>query len=230
MWKALQSSPTAVLFLDQDAYIYTDLPLTISHLVRLGRDRLITPNEGDESWPGIYGMIDEPITRETSIPDLQTGFDTHPAWITTLFREDILNTGGGWMELGHPNFGPKSSHVAAQRTQSFFREWWALGQRWEGGIYLKKKFPFEQRMLSILFGLRQDIRLRTAMVEDMHYNSPRGQCMAHLYGRPNKINTTVLRDMASLMRKRVLPFMDQLNMRVVHSVMFPFSGASDDNL
>lgn len=213
--RALQSNPTAVLFLDQDTYIRTSLPLTIHHLTRLGRDRLIALDEGDNEWPGIYPRVALPINRGMSIPELQAGFDTHPAWADALFSGDILNSGGGWLELGHPS----SKHT----TQSFLGNWWSLGQRWDGGKFLSSSFSFEQRILSVLMGLRQDIRNSTAILEDTTYNSPRSACVRHLYAG-NKQNIKYVNALAETMRHRVGPFLGRLNMQVVSCEGACYSG------
>lgn len=191
------------------------MPLTISHLIRLGRDRLISLDEGDEFWPGIYIRVDQPINRATPIPAMQAGFDHHFTWTDALFKSDILNTGGGWMELGYPSFPP----AAGQHTRAFLWDWWALGQKWRSGKYMKDTFSFEQRILSVLMGLHREIRRRTAILEDQTYNSPRSSCIRHLYAVPNKQNPEYLYQMAQTLRRAVEPFLGLMTMTVVPAYM-----------
>lgn len=103
------------------------------------------------------------------------------------------------MEIG----SVASIHNPVSVQHSIFREWWKFGVHWESGKYMIESLG-EQKILSVLLGLRYDLRIETALLEDNTYNSPRSQCIRHLYST-HKDNTTYLMLMAERLQTRILP-------------------------
>lgn len=77
-----------------------------------------------------------------------------------------------------------------------------------------QEFTYEQRILSVLMGLRHDLRKSTAFLEEETYNSPLSECVPHLYG-PYKGDPKFVETLAGTFRHRVTPFLGQLKMSIV---------------
>lgn len=57
MMKALETHPRAVLYLDQDSFISTDAPLSITSLRMMGRQRAMGLDDGLDTARGIYRFV-----------------------------------------------------------------------------------------------------------------------------------------------------------------------------
>ncbi|MEW5314432.1 MAG: hypothetical protein WDW38_005933 [Sanguina aurantia] len=131
MERILSTGPAAVLYLDQDVYIKTDLPLSLKDLRDSNKSRCICMNEYhphpyDETNGGfsVYSRLSEEmggapttVSRDMPMPELQRMFESHPAFTQKMYKNDMLNTGGGWLELGHA----RGSHGAAL-SRSFLHQ------------------------------------------------------------------------------------------------------------
>jgi hypothetical protein len=184
--------PIAALYMDTDAYILTEQHLTLDHLHAGRFHRAIPLDEGDEEWPGIYVRgVPANLSHDTPMPLIKRAFDEDGEFLHAMGRQDMLNTGGGWLELGH-----------RPSTISFLDRFYAAGETHEGGRF-KHAFSHEQRVLSTILSQPDADRDRreTALLEDAVYNSPRSPCIVHLYGgAKNKPACTETLD-ATLLRR-----------------------------
>ena len=110
-------------------------------------------DEGYELYQGIYWRVksDPPLNRSMTMPQLQEGFETDPAWVDALQEIDMLNTGGGWLEINK-----------GEDTMAFLDAWWDLGSTFKGGQYMNGQY-FDQRILSVLMAEQPELRVRPAL-------------------------------------------------------------------
>ena len=197
-------TPSAVVYLDQDAYIVQDAPLQLSRLRAAGRLRAIPLDGGDERESGFYWKIRNSAiihsaalrlpNRHTPMDRLQRAFEKDAAWARALSWKDVVNTGGGWFEVAE-------NATSCAANLAFLAQWWALGDELEGGRFLTEGNR-EQRVLNVLLSHSVPGRRQTALLEDAAWNSPRSQCIAHLYGRPNKRDLGYLAAVRAELRRR----------------------------
>lgn len=237
MEQVLSTFPIAVLHLDLDVYIKTDLPLSIQHLHDTSRSRYITMDEYHEhpyqrqnrTWHSysIYDRLTEFVSPtkvpavpglswSMPMPELQALFETHPAFSGRMYTDDMLNTGAAWLELGHP----QGSHKG-RLTQSFLHEWWALGRLFEGGKYLTHRMQ-EQRLLSVVMATRAELRAHTALLEDNVYNSPVSKCIPHLYAEYKRVDSYIAEALRTF-REKSVAFLNRLPMSVVTHTQYEMS-------
>lgn len=179
--------PEAVLYLDGDAFMLTDLPLTAAHLA--GRSRAIGIDAGDidipdkdamyQRWPN---TTEAPLHKFMDMRVVQSLFEGESSGWAERMTEgaDVVNTGGGWLEL------------VDSETLAFLDALWAFGDTWKGGAYKHTSWAFEQSALNALLGTDARARSRTALLEDGLWNCPTSPCVAHLYGG-SKTNETLLK-------------------------------------
>lgn len=222
MERILSTGPAAVLYLDQDVYIKTDLPLSLKDLRDSNKSRCICMNEYhphpyDETNGGfsVYSRLSEEmggaptaVSRDMPMPELQRMFESHPAFTQKMYKNDMLNTGGGWLELGHA----RGSHGAAL-SRSFLHQWWGEGKVLDGGKWLLQ-FTWEQRVLSVTMAKRQSLRMQTLLLPDKLYNSPVSLCMPHMYGEYKRVGSYVAEALRTF-RESSMPFLNRLTARVV---------------
>lgn len=160
--------PDMVLYLDLDAYIRTDLPISDA-FEKTRRSRALTLDDGAESQPCIYqrANVATPLYKGMHMSELQRSFDEDSAWSAHMLGADIVNSGGGWLER---NTG----------SVTFLDDWWALGATWQAGHYLQNPYH-EQRILNVLMAQRPELRKETILLEDPFYNSPLSVCIPHMY-------------------------------------------------
>ena len=160
--------PDMALYLDLDAYIRTDLPMS-NVFEKTNRARAMCLDDGLESQPCIYPRVNitPPLYKGMPMPELQRSFEDDPVWPTLMRGVDIVNSGGGWLERNTGNV-------------TWLDEWWDLGSTWEGGRYERDQYH-EQRILNVLMAGSSAMRKETLLLEDPIYNSPRSVCMPHMY-------------------------------------------------
>lgn len=213
MEKILATSPLAVLYLDQDAYIKTDLPLSIKHLKDHQQSRYIQMNEyqphasstlKDQSftmYDRLQGVVD--VYQTMPMPILQTLFEDHAAFSRRMHKTELFSTGGGWLELGHPK-----DSAATQHTRFFLHQWWAEGRNFEGGYQLNCA-PWQEKVLGHAMGTRPDVRAHTALLEDRTYGGPDSECIPHLYAEYKRVPEYVGVAMSTLVSKSLI-YLDKL--------------------
>ena len=167
MWQAIaRSSADAVLYLDEDSYIDTELYLTVRNLPP-NKLRAISLDAGYEQRLN--------VTTYLPIHELQHMFEASNSTAeTTMRKHDILNTGGFWLE----NLTNKDSLSTEQRL-FFLRAWYALGRT---HATLHFNLANDQRMLNCVMANHRSFRKSTLLLEQRIYNTPfPGSCSCHLF-------------------------------------------------
>lgn len=200
--------PDAALYLDTDAYIRTNLPLSLDSLRASSKHRAIGQDEGDEERGGICPRLNHATTvlgsrlhcnnkagdptQASPMADTQAVFERDPEAVRYLNESNfgLLNTGGGWLEL-----------AGRAETIAFLDRWWRLGDTFKGGVY-RQAFPLEQRILNVAMAHSQKEREATALLEDTIYNSPRSPCIPHLYAVKNKQEPEYLATLRAVVTQR----------------------------
>lgn len=233
MERVLSSSPVAALYMDQDVYIKTNLPLSIKHLKDNRYHRFLTMNEfHKENVDDVGGGWNHDVKKGFSIytslhnvphinttmpmPVMQSLFETHRGFAKDMYENGVLNSGGAWLELGHPR---RSS--AMHLSTSFLHEWWAMGRILDGGKSLKV-FPCEQNILNVVMSMRADVRARTSLLEDVDYNSPVSKCMPHLYGA-FKLTPKYKEEVMRTLLAKSVGFLDRLPTVIVPHTRYEMS-------
>lgn len=213
MERILHTIPTAVLYMDQDVYIKTDLPISIKFLKDHRQSRYVPLNEyrphpNDESPEWKFTMYDRAgdtpgLSEFMPMPDLQSLFEQHPKFNRAMYDTDLFNVGSGWLELGHPKGSPALHH-----TMSFLHQWWAEARNFENGKWLLN-FPWEQKSLSTTMSTRADIRAQTALLENDIYGSPDSPCLVHLMAK-KKLLPEFLAKAVLVLNEKSVSYLDKL--------------------
>jgi hypothetical protein len=185
-----------------DTYVRTEQFVTLKTLRERGFHRAVGLDEGNEDWPGIYPRlrafsVPGNVSRATPMPQLQALFESSENFTRAMWRRDVLNTGGGWLELG-----------LRESTLSFLDRFFAYGDAYQRGKDGRGKylrcFPYEQRVLNALMSLPESAadRRQTALLEEAVYNSPRSPCIVHLYSN-NKRNGAYRRTLEEVLQRRL---------------------------
>ena len=178
---SLIPTPHAVFYLDMDAYFVTDAPLSTHWIHSRKYRRALALDEGDELWPGVYPRLKTVppgnMSHDTPMPVLQALFETNGAFEKVLATgRDVLNSGGGWLELGG---------TGVRRSLDFLERWFAASDTYEKGKY-KWCFPYEQRVLQRVLAASPADRMQTGLLEDIVFQTHRSPCIAHLYSNKKR--------------------------------------------